>query len=91
MKIQIQLFSVLRDLLPPGAERGRTTVTLPEGATLSELVAHLGIDQKLGLAPGEIVSKAGWQVMVADRFEADMGRVLYGGDEVKILPPISGG
>ena len=91
MNIQVQLFSILRDLLPPDAKQGRATVPLVDGATVADLITHLGIDQKMGFAPEEITSKAGWQVMVCDKFEADMGRVLRDGDEVKILPPISGG
>lgn len=91
MKVQVQLFSILRDLLPPDAQRGRTTLTLAEGATLADLITRLGIDQKLGIAAEEITTKAGWQVMVSDKFEASMERVLRDGDEVKILPPISGG
>ncbi len=89
--VRVQLFSILRDLLPPDAQRGRTTVTLAEGATLADLITHLGIDQKLGLAAEEITTKAGWQVIVSDKFEASTGRGLQDGDEVKILPPISGG
>jgi len=91
MNIQVQLFSILRDSLPPDAQRGRTTVILAGGATLADLITHLGIDQRFGFAPEEITTKAGWQVMVSDKFERDMGRVLQDGDEVKILPPISGG
>ena len=91
MKIEVQLFSILRELAPPDAKRGRATITLADGATVADLITHLGIDQKMGFAPDEITTKAGWQVMVCDKFEADMGRVLQPGDQVKILPPISGG
>lgn len=91
MQIQVQLFSILRDCLPPEAERGQATVTLPGGATLSDLVTHLGIDRQLGYEAGEVTSKASWQVMVSGQFELDMGRVLKDGDQVSIFPPITGG
>ena len=91
MQIQVQLFSVLRGLLPADAQRGRTTATLADGASVADLITDLGIDSQLGLAPEELTTKAGWQVMVSDKFEADVQRVLQDGDEVKILPPISGG
>jgi molybdopterin converting factor small subunit len=91
MKIQVQLFSFLRNCLPPGAERGKAMVELPDGATLADLVTHLGIDQRLGYEATDVGSKAGWQVMVSGKYEADMGRVLQDGDQVGIFPPISGG
>ena len=91
MQIHVQLFSILRDCLPPGTQRGQTNVTLADGATLADLITHLGVDENLGFAAEEIAAKARWQVLVSDKFEADMGRVLRDGDEVKILPPISGG
>jgi molybdopterin converting factor small subunit len=91
MQIHVQLFSILRDCLPPDAERGHATVRLPEGSTLTDLVSHLGIDRHLGYGAAELTSRASWQVMISGRFELDMGRALQDGDEVRIFPPISGG
>ena len=94
--IEVQLFSILRDCLPAGADArgpsgGRATVSLPEGATLADLVSHLGIDRRLGYEASDVVARAGWQVMVSGKYEPDMGRVLQAGDEVRILPPVAGG
>jgi molybdopterin converting factor small subunit len=91
MQVRVQLFSILRSCLPPESERGRATLSLKDGATLADLITHLQIDQHLGLAPEEIGIQAGWQVMVSDRFEANLERVLQDGDDIKILPPIAGG
>jgi molybdopterin converting factor small subunit len=96
MQIRVRLFSILRDCLPPdagarGTSREQATVTLAEGATLADLVTHLGIDRYLGYDAGELTSGAGWQVMVSGQFELDMGRTLQDGDEVYIFPPASGG
>lgn len=91
MQVHVQLFSILRDCLPPDAERGRATISLPEGATLADLAIHLGIDRHLGYNAAELTARASWQVMVSDQFELDMGRVLQEGDEVRIFPPASGG
>ena len=82
MRIHVQLLSILRDCLPPNAERGKATATLPQGATLADLVTHLGIDEYLGYDASELTSRAAWQVMVSGQFELDMGRVLQDGDEV---------
>jgi molybdopterin converting factor small subunit len=91
MEIHVQLFSILRDCLPPDARRGKATVHLPQGATLADLAAHLGIDRHLGCQASELTSTAGWQVLVSGAFEWDMGRALRDGDEVSIFPPVSGG
>jgi molybdopterin converting factor small subunit len=91
MQIHVQLFSILRDCLPPGSERGQATVSLPDGATLADLASHLGIDRYLGCDAAELTATASWQVLVLGQFELDMDRVLQDGDEVRIFPPISGG
>lgn len=96
MRIHVRLFSILRNCLPPDAEarggsRGKATITLPDGATLTDLATHLAIDRYLGYAASELISRASWQVMVSGQFVLDMGRVLQDGDEVYIFPPISGG
>lgn len=91
MRIDVQIFSILRDCLPPDAERGQATLSLPEGATLADLVAHLGIDRRLGYGATDVVAKAGWQVIVSGKYEPDMERVLRDGDQVRIFPPVAGG
>lgn len=91
MRICIHLFSVLRDCLPPGAERGRAALDMPEGATLADLIIQLGIDEYLGISAADLSTKAGWQVMVSGRHEPNGHRVLREGEEVKIFPPVAGG
>lgn len=91
MQVQVQLFSILRDCLPPGAQRGLTAVLVPDGATLKDLIVQLGIDQRLRLEAGAVASGAGWQITVNGRFEPDVERVLQDGDQVRIFPPVAGG
>ncbi len=91
MNVDMRLLSTLQDCLPSGAEGGRATVALPDGATVADLVAHVGIDRRLRCKATEIVSMAGWQVLLNGREEPDMGRVLHEGDHIVILPQVFGG
>jgi molybdopterin converting factor small subunit len=91
MLIHVQLFSILRNCLPVDTQGAQATLTLPEGASLADLVRHLGIDEYLGYDAAELTSRAYWQVMVSGQFELDMERRLQNGDEVRIFPPVSGG
>ena len=89
MNVNVQLFSILRDCLPP--DKSRTTVTLPDGATLADLMVHLGIDQRLGYNPQDIITKAEWLVLINKSGENDIGRTLQEGDKVQIFPSVAGG
>ena len=79
MQIHVHLFSILREHLPPGGERGRATVTLPEGATVADLIAHLGITRRVRL------------VVVNGEIEENRRRPLRDGDAVKLFPTVVGG
>lgn len=79
MQVHIHLFSILREHLPPGSERGRATVALPEGATVADLVAHLGITRRVRL------------VVVNGVQEENPQRSLAEGDQVKLFPTMVGG
>lgn len=91
MRVRLNLFSILRECLPPEAQKGRVAVDLPTGATLRDLVQHFGIDRRLGVPPGASLVQSGWQVLVNGTYEEDMQRVLADGDEVSIFPPMAGG
>ncbi|MDD3825521.1 MAG: hypothetical protein PHY79_06065 [Anaerolineae bacterium] len=91
MDIRVHLFSILQDCLPPGSKRGQATVTLPEGATVGDLMVHLGIDVYLGYSPQAVIEEAGWQVSVSGRFGATSDNVLHDGDTVLMMPHASGG
>jgi len=91
MEIRVHLFSILQDCLPPGSRRGQATVTLLEGATIGDLMVHLGIDAYLGYSAPAVIDEAGWQVSVSGRFGATADRVLHDGDTVLMMPHASGG
>ena len=77
MQIKVYLHGFLRDYLPIEA-KGRTTVTLEEGATVGQLLAHLGIKRRVVVALG-------------DDHERNMAYVLRDGDEVSVYSITSGG
>lgn len=91
MEIRVHLFSIVRDCLPAGASRGQATVTLPDGATVADLIVQLGIDTYLGFSPAEVIEQGGWQVSVGGAFGATADRVLHDGDSVLMMPHTSGG
>ena len=77
IKIDLQLFSILREKLPPDA-KGRAVFELAEGATITDLLNTLKIKRKV------TISVNGVQ-------ETDKTRVLSDGDKVKIFSSVSGG
>ena len=77
MQIKVYLHGFLRDYLPIEA-KGRTTVTLEEGATVGQLLAHLGIKRRVVVALG-------------DDHERNMAYVLQDKDEVSVYSITSGG
>ena len=77
LKIQLQLYSILRDKLPPETN-GQTVLQLNDGVSLQDLLNDLNITRKV-------------VVSVNDTHESDMSRQLQDGDQVKIFSSISGG
>ena len=79
MMVRVISFGVLKDWL--GA--GECAVALPEGATVAELLAHLNRSKPVPLHRGLAIS-------VNAEFSY-ASHVLRDGDEVGLLPPVSGG
>jgi sulfur carrier protein ThiS len=77
IQIKIHLHGVLRDYLPP-ANKGKTTLSLPKGATLAYLLATLQIE-------------SGYLSMVNNQEITDIEHLLQDGDEVQLLTIIGGG
>jgi sulfur carrier protein ThiS len=73
----LQLFSILRDKLPPEL-KGKTIMHLNEGSTIEDLLKELDITRKVVLS-------------VNDVQESDHSRQLYDGDIVKIFSSVGGG
>ncbi|MGA3069336.1 MAG: molybdenum cofactor biosynthesis protein MoaE [Terracidiphilus sp.] len=83
MQVRVLPFGVLKDWLGSSA----ATVDLPEGATVAELLERLSAGQA---APQTAQLLRGIAVSVNDEF-AGAAQVLRAGDEVGLLPPVSGG
>lgn len=79
MRVRVLTFGVLKDWL----SATESAVELPEGATVAELLKHLSATQSRPLQRGIAVS-------VNAEFSS-ANQVLRDGDEVGLLPPVSGG
>lgn len=77
MKIQLQLYSILREALP-SESKGRAALELEEGATLADVLKQLGIKRRVVISVNSVL-------------ERDHSRQLRDGDEVKIFSSVSGG
>ena len=82
MQIRILAFGVLKESLGPS-----TQIELPEGSTVAALLDHLRANPPAGAAVPELRSIA---VGVNAEY-ATATHVLNNGDEVALLPPVSGG
>ena len=79
MRVNVLYFGILRDSF--GGERD--AVVLGEGATVGDLVTRVKGSRVGGV----------WEVLAVavNREYAGRGTVLRDGDEVALLPPVSGG
>lgn len=75
--IRLQLYSILREKLPPEAQ-GRVVMQLPEAVTLEDLLEELDITRRVVIS-------------INGEHETDHNRMLRDGDEIKIFSSISGG
>jgi molybdopterin converting factor subunit 1 len=76
MVVRVRLFAILRER----AGTGELELELPEGARVADALASVG-----ALADGLPL------VMAVNREYADADAVLHAGDELALIPPVSGG
>ncbi len=81
MQIQVLLFGILKDVLG----RDRDALTLPEGATADALLSEY---RRRAPHSGRIWSSL---AIAVNQQYAPVSQVLHDGDEVALLPPVSGG
>jgi MoaE-MoaD fusion protein len=82
MEVEVRLFAMLRERA--GADT--VTVELPEGATVRDAIAAVGGERDLG----ELIA-AMPVVMAVNREYAAADDALAAGDELALIPPVSGG
>lgn len=81
MKISVRFFARHREIVGKGEE----IMEVPEGSTLVDLIALVERNHpSLGNLSGSVV-------FGVNREESSIERILRDGDEVVILPPVSGG
>ena len=76
MEVNLTLHGILRDYLPRQA-KGKTTLTLPAGTTVAEVVDQLKIKQTITAA--------------VDGVQIETGYVLIDGDNLQLFRMIGGG
>jgi thiamine biosynthesis protein ThiS len=77
IEIHVRLHGALRDKLPP-EDKGRTTLTLPDGASLTAVLEQLSLHRHI-------------EVAVNDEIVDNQDIILQDGDRVEIFRPAAGG
>ena len=79
MKLTVHLHTILQKETPEGLQN-RIEVNIPAGSTLGDLLASLEISQH----PDSLLLAVNGRV-------ADVSQILHPGDQVNLMPAISGG
>jgi molybdopterin converting factor small subunit len=80
MNIEVRLFAQLRKYLPRGNSQGSARIDMPEGATIADALAALGI-------PASAANMA----LVDGSHEANVRQRLKDGCTLSVFPPMAGG
>ncbi len=80
MNIEVRLFAHLRKYLPRGSSQGSARIDMPDGATIADALAALGI-------PTSAVN----MTLVNGSHEANVRQRLKDGCILSVFPAIAGG
>ncbi|MGQ9630401.1 MAG: MoaD/ThiS family protein [bacterium] len=79
MKIEVRLFAGLRKYLPGGSSGKSTTLEVPPGTTLKDIIRQLKIPEDMP------------RIIMLNGNQAPLDKELKDGDVVSLFPPIAGG
>jgi len=79
MKIEVALYATLSKYLPAGAQNRKAVIEVKDGATVREVMNHLGI-------PSDFPN-----ILLVNGRQAPDGSVLKDGETLSIFPPMAGG
>ncbi|MEA2625641.1 MAG: sulfur-carrier protein [Candidatus Binatota bacterium] len=79
MTVRIRLHAILKKFLPAGSDDSLAILEVPDGATVADVIARLGIPHK----------HAGMLVSGDDYLQPETP--LREGQELSIFPPLAGG
>lgn len=82
MAVDVRLFAILRD----AAGTGKTTIPYQNGMTVDDALVAL---RERGMLPDKLSRKSFLCAVNLDYAASD--RVLVDGDELALIPPVSGG
>ena len=91
MDVHVQLFSILRECLPEGSQRGRGIIALQEGSRLRDLFDALNLKRCLSDGKDFAEQLDSWQISLNGEFLDDIDIVLEEGDQVIVFPHMAGG
>jgi molybdopterin converting factor small subunit len=80
MNIEVRLFAQLRKYLPHGSSQGSTRIEMPDGATIADALAELGVP-----------NSAAHITLVNGSYEANVRQRLKDGCTLSVFPPMAGG
>lgn len=70
---------------------GETEVEVDDGASLASLLTQLGVSERLGLSPREVMASGSWVLMVNDEVRTSLDQQLRDGDCVALFRFVPGG
>jgi molybdopterin converting factor small subunit len=79
VRVGVTLFATLERYLPQDSQQGSAYLEIPEGSTVSDVAAALGIPVDLP------------RIILVNDEDADDSRRLRQGDTVTLFPPLAGG